>query len=199
MDDSSPSTRSTRPQGTALARALPAATLPLLLAACGGHAAPPSTIEPQPQANPTKETNMQDIEAIKRGIDELAKADLSDIASLNRLLSADLQEEASSNPYFVIRRSGSGTLAGVAARNIELRSKKEDPSQALISVELAEPSVEAATFVRKYWPNAEFAPARPRATGSSAYWTAEQGEAKVTVGQPPDGDVVSTVAIDRIH
>lgn len=142
---------------------------------------------------------MQDIEAIKQGIDDLLKSDLSDIASLNRVLSADLQEEPSGNPYFVVRRSASGVFGGAATGDIELRNNKDDPRQALINIQLSEPEVEASSFVRKFWPDAEFAPARPNAADSAAYWSAVQGDAKVRIGQAPGKDVVSTITVDRIR
>lgn len=193
-----PGFRRKRPRRSTVA-VVPAASLPLLIAACTGHmAAGNATPLPASPRQPAQETTMQDTQAIKRGIDELLAADLGDIASLNQLLGADLELAPSSNPYFVVRRSATGALGGLPARSVELRSSKDDPKRALISIQLAEPTGNAEAFVRSAWPDAEFAPARPNAADSGAYWTAHQGEAKVIVGQPPGGGAIASIAIDRI-
>lgn len=188
------------------AAALPAAALPLLLAACGGHAASAGTQAPGANAGPaspspvtTQDTTMQANQSIRQGIDALLAADLSDVQALNGLLSTQLQDAPSSNPYFNVRTASSGNLAGIALARIELRTSKDDPAKALLSVDFAQPAGNAEALARDAWPEAQFTPARPTAADSGAYWSAQHDNAKVTIGQPPAGTAVSSLTVDRIR
>jgi hypothetical protein len=137
------------------------------------------------------------ITALKQGIDELASSDLSDIDRLNRDLSANLQK-LSENKYYATWHSETGAFAGVATKSIELRVQNKDASQALLVIKLAEPGPEAETFVRRFWPNAEFTPSSPHGADSPSYWLVKQGNGLVSINHPHEDGRIMGISFDHM-
>lgn len=135
---------------------------------------------------------------IRKSIEDLATGNLADIAFLDSYLSTRLGAP-SKEAYLSIRRSDSGQFAGMAVDSIELRTSDEDPSQAILVIDLKAPGPEASVTVKQYWPDAEFTPARPHAAASQAYWSFAQGQTKVSIGRPADQDRITSITFDRTH
>ncbi|QWF17128.1 hypothetical protein [Lysobacter capsici] len=140
---------------------------------------------------------MQRMTAIKKGVDDLASGDISNVGFVDSYLSVHLKEE-SDNGKLTVRRGNGGTFAGLAVSSVELRTMKDNASHNLLIIDLAEPGPEASTFVRTFWPDADFVPARPHAPGSAAYWSAKQGASTIKIGRPSDKDQITSIVFNRM-
>lgn len=130
--------------------------------------------------------NTDQMRALKQGIDDVDASDFADVRLLDRHLSTELssarQQEEPSNPRLLIRSSAGGSFAGLRVSRVELVTYKDrDPSDARLSIDLAEPGPDADTFVRMYWPDAEFTPSSPHGLGSPSFWTFKQGSHTISI------------------
>ena len=140
---------------------------------------------------------MQRMSAIKKGVDDLASGDLSNVGFVDDYLSVHLKEE-SDDGRLTVRRGNGGNFAGLAVSNVELRTMKDDASHSVLIIDLAEPGPQASTFVQTFWPDADFIPARPHAPASAAYWSTEQAGSKIKIGRPSDKDQITSIVFNRM-
>jgi hypothetical protein len=170
------------------------------LAACAiaPRTSPPAKEVAAMPTNATQPDKLQrdQMSALKQGIDDIDASDFSDVQSLDRYLSTDLsaqQREEPSNPRLLLRSSDAGRFAGMNVRRVELTAKKgADPSSGRLIISLAEPGPEAETFASTYWPDAEYSPSRPHASGSPSSWTIKRGNRTISIYHPyDDGRIVS--------
>ena len=151
----------------------------------------------------TQSDNVQldQLRALKQGIDAINTSDFADIQFLNRYLSTELSTQQSkepSNPRLLLRSSDAGRFAGMKVRKVELVTEKGgDPSNGRLMIELAEPGPDAEVFSNTYWPDAEFSPGRPHAAGSPSSWTIRQGSRTISIYHLHDDQRIMSIGFSH--
>lgn len=156
-----------------------------------------STLESQAgmaKASPPIESKSENtMDRLKRDVDRLLSTPFDDVQALNVHLQAQLGP-VQPHGQTDVRKAQGGTLAGIALKDIELRSAQDDPGHATLLLDLG--SSELA-LQDPPWPAAVLYPPRPDAPDSNAYWSIQMGGASVIIGLAPDQTHVRYISIGK--